>query len=211
MIRQTLATGGPDAQAQLTANMNAAMEQLKALQAKLILPGFNGGDAPGFKVNDQKTKTFFQRLEVGANVQSQKARHYFPVTSDLGLSLGYRLNDRSVAGIGASYKMGLGTGWNSIRISHEGIGLRSFIDYKLKGSFYVSGGYEQNYRSTIRSVQELKDFSAWQASGLIGAGKWITLNKKAETHVQLLWDFMSHRQTPRAQPILLRIGYKFHK
>jgi hypothetical protein len=211
MMQQVVATGGPDAQAQLNANMSAAMEQLKALQAKVIVPGFDGGGIPDFKVNNQKTKTFLQRLEVGANVQSQKARHYFPVTSDLGLSLGYKLNDKSVIGIGASYKLGLGTGWNNVSISHQGAGLRSFIDYKIKGSFYVSGGYEQNYRSTIRSVQELKDFSAWQASGLIGAGKRIRLSKKAESHVQLLWDFMSHRQVPRTQPILLRIGYKFHK
>ncbi|WP_186774369.1 hypothetical protein [Chitinophaga pinensis] len=43
----------------------------------------------------------------------------------------------------------MGTGWNNIVISHQGVGLRSFVDWKLKGTFFVNGGFEQNYVSTI--------------------------------------------------------------
>jgi len=49
-----------------------------------------------------------------------------------------------------------------IHVTHQGIGLRSFLDYKIKGSFYVSGGYELNYRSAFKDIDALKDRSAWQ-------------------------------------------------
>ena len=116
----------------------------------------------GFKPNDQKTKSFLKRLEYGTNIQSQKASYFFPTTSDFGLSVGYKLNDKSIIGIGASYKLGLGKGWNDIKLSSEGIGLRSFIDWKVKGSFWISGGYEQNYRSAFKNFSQLQSVNDWQ-------------------------------------------------
>ncbi|MBL0357869.1 MAG: hypothetical protein IPP72_13720 [Chitinophagaceae bacterium] len=79
-----------------------------------------------------------------ALIYKRKATSYFPVTSDIAVSVGYKLNDKSVIGIGASFKLGFGRGWDNIKLSSQGLGLRSFIDWKLKGSFYISGGYEQN-------------------------------------------------------------------
>jgi hypothetical protein len=199
----------------LQQNVQSAQGELSALKAKA--QSYSSGsfgnasgdmDMPeGFKPNDQKTKPFLKRLEVGTNIQSQKARYMFPVTSDLGLSLGYKLNDKSSVGVGASYKLGLGTGFNNIRLSHQGAGLRSFIDYKLKGSLFISGGYEQNYRSLISSVEQLKDYSNWQTSGLIGVSKKYKVSKKLKGNMQLLWDFMSYQQIPKTQAILFRIGY----
>lgn len=162
----------------------------------------------GFKPNDQKTKSLLRRLEWGGNIQSERARTYFPVTSDLGLSLGYKLNDKSVVGIGASYKLGLGKGWNNIAVSHQGVGLRSYVDVKLKGSIYISGGYEQNYRTAFRSIDLLKDFDAWQHSGLLGLSKKYKAGK-LKGNMQLLWDFLSYQQVPQTQAIIWRIGYNF--
>ncbi|MBL0267857.1 MAG: hypothetical protein IPP99_04060 [Chitinophagaceae bacterium] len=124
-------------------NLQAAQSQLNDLKSKILKAGGGSSDAEmpeGFKPNNQKTKSFLQRLEYGANVQTQRATNYFPVTSDLGLSLGYKLNDKSVIGIGASYKLGLGRGWNNISVSHQGVGIRSYVDWKIKGSFWISGG-----------------------------------------------------------------------
>ena len=77
--------------------------------------------ADGFKPNSQKTKSFFERLEFGTNFQTQKASSYFPVTTDFGLSLGYKLNDKSIVGIGLSYKLGWGENWRNIHLSNQGI------------------------------------------------------------------------------------------
>jgi hypothetical protein len=150
-------------------------------------------------------------LEYGANIQSQKASNFFPTTSDIGLSVGYKLNDKSIIGVGASYKMGLGRGWNNLRLSHQGLGLRSYADIKLKGSFWISGGYEQNYKSAFDDFDQLRDRNAWQKSGLIGVSKVVSLKTKLfkKTKVMLLWDFLSYEQVPRTQPIVFRIGYSF--
>ncbi|RYY49993.1 MAG: hypothetical protein EOO06_05305 [Chitinophagaceae bacterium] len=206
---------GPQVGQQLQQNMQAAQAQLSELKNKLagLQTGSIGNsssdiDMPdGFKPNNQKTKTFLQRLEYGANIQSQKASSYFPVTSDIGLSLGYKLNDKSSLGVGASYKLGWGRGWNHIRLSHEGVGVRSYLDYQLKGSLYISGGYEQNYRTAFASFQQLKDLSAWQSSGLIGLSKKYKVSKKVKGDMKILWDFLSYQQIPKTQTILFRIGY----
>lgn len=209
--------GGTNVTQQLQQNVQSARSQLNQLKNKLDLlsPGNFGNssgneDLPGFKPNSQKTKSFLKRLEYGANVQSQRARYFFPVTSDIALSLGYKINDRSSIGIGAAYKMGWGKNWNNIRITHQGIGLRSYLDWKIKGSFYISGGYEQNYRpafgNAIPAGINPKEF-AWQSSGLLGLSKKYQITKKMKGEVKLLWDFMSYQQVPKAQPILFRIGY----
>jgi len=219
MVNQTLISRFGSSSAvtqQLQQNVQSAQNQLNQLKNKIsrYKSGSYGnssdGDSPGLKPNEQKTKSFFQRLEYGSNIQSQKARYFFPVTSDIGLSLGYKINDKSVIGIGASYKLGWGNNWNSIKISHQGVGLRSYLDWKIKGSLYFSGGYEQNYRALIKSIDQLKNYSSWQSSGLIGVSKKYSISKKMKGEMKLLWDFMSYGQVPRSQPILFRIGYSLH-
>ena len=211
LIQQQIGTTG---QSQFQQNMQDAQSQLQQLKDKIIKSGNNSSDAEmpeGFKPNDQKTKSFLKRLEYGTNIQSQKASNFFPVTSDIGLSLGYRLNDKSIIGIGTSYKIGWGNGWKNIDITNQGVGLRTFIDWKIKGSFWLSGGYEQNYKTAFDNIDELKDQNAWQQSGLIGLSKVVSLKTKffRKTQLQLLWDFLSYQQVPRTQPVLFRVGYKF--
>jgi hypothetical protein len=195
-------------------NIQGAESQLDQLRNKINQVTGSGGDdldMPDFKPNSQKTKSFLKRLEYGTTFQSQKASGFFPATSDIGLSVGYKLNDKSVIGIAATYKLGLGTGWNKIKLTNQGMGLRSFVDWKIKGSFWLTGGYEQNYLALFNSVDQLKDMSAWQQSGLLGISKTVSLKSKLlkKTKLQLLWDFLSYQQKPKAQPVLFRVGYNF--
>lgn len=206
---------GPNTTQMLQQNMQAAQVQLSSLKSKInqYSSGSYGNsssniDMPAdFKPNQQKTKSFFQRLEYGANLQSSRGSSYFPVTSDLGLSLGYKISDQNSLGLGISYKIGWGSSWDHIKVTHQGVGLRSYLDMKLKGSLYVSGGYEQNYRSEIHAIQQLKDYSAWQSSGLVGLSKKYKLKGKMKGEMKLLWDFLSYQQVPRTQAVLFRIAY----
>lgn len=215
LIQQQVTTGGPNGQAQFSRNMQQAQSKLNELKSKLSKFSNGSGDEldmpDGFKPNGQKTKNFFQRIELGANIQSQKSIGYFPVTSDVALTAGYKFNDNSLIGVGASYKMGWDQNIQHIRITHQGIGLRSFVDIKLRGSFWMTGGYEMNYRSGFQQIAELRNKSAWQESGLIGMSKVLDLRSKIlkKTKVQLLWDFLSYRQVPKPATVLLRIGYNF--
>src|SRR4030095_7244827 len=214
LIQQQVSSGGPNGRAQFQQNIQQAQTQLNELKNKLLQ--FGGGSSDdimpeGFKPNSQKTKSFLKRLEYGTNFQVQRAQYYFPATSDLGLSLGYKLNDKSIIGVGASYKVGLGQGWNRIEFSSQGAGLRSYVDWKLKGSFWISGGYEMNYRTEFNGIDQLRDLNIWQQSGLLGVSKVINVKSKffKKTKLQLLWDFLSYQQVPRTQPVVFRIGYNF--
>ena len=196
---------------QLKGNVQQAQGQLQQLKDKISKAGGGSSDdeIPDFKPNGQKTKTFLQRLEYGTNMQTVQSTSYFPVTSDMGLSVGYKLNDKSIIGVGASYKMGWGQNIKHINITSQGAGARSFLDVKLKKSIWFSGGFEMNYRTNITSIDQLKDASAWQQSGLMGLSKKFNVKTKffKNTSLKLLWDFLSYQQVPRTQPIVFRAGY----
>lgn len=216
-IQNVLAGGGSNAQQYLQQNLQAAQAQLNQLKDKINKLGSSGGDIdmPDFKPNGQKTKTFWQRLDYGTNFQTART-NYFPVTTDIGLSVGYKINDKNTIGIGASYKVGWGQDIKHISITQQGIGIRSYVDIKLKGSFYASGGYEYNYQpvspeviSSVSSLGKVNDPGAWSKSGLVGISKIISLKSKffKKTKVQLLWDFLSYQQAPRTQAFKYRVGY----
>ena len=166
---------------------------------------------PGFKPNGQKTKTFLHRLEYGVNLQTDHSTSYYPTTTDIGVSLGYKLNDHNRVGIGASYKVGWGSDIQHIRVSSQGASLRSFLDIQVKKTWFASGGFEYNYQQPFYSFHVLKDLSNWQQSGLIGASKIISMKTKVfkNTKLQVLWDFLSYQQIPKAQPFQFRVGYSF--
>lgn len=217
-IQNQLASGGPNAQQYLQQNLQAAQSQLNTLKDKINKLGGNGSgdmDMPDFKPNMQRTKTFWQRLEYGTNFQTAK-NNFFPTTTDLGLSVGYKITDKSTVGIGASYKMGWGKDIKHISITQQGVGVRSYLDIKLKGSFYWSGGYELNYQplapdviTSVSGLGKYNDPGGWSRSGLIGISKIVSLKSNffKKTKVQLLWDFLSYQQEPRRQPVKFRVGY----
>ena len=213
LIGQQVSAGGAGGAAALQANLQSAQSQLDGYKDKLSKLGGGSGDIdmPDFKPNDQKTKTFWKRLEYGTNFQTTRNNYYFPTVSDLGLSVGYKLSEGSTVGIGASYKLGWGNGIQHIAFSSQGAGLRSFVDVRLKGSFSVSGGFEYNYTTPFSSYQQLRVWDNWTKSGLIGVSKTVSMKSRVfkKTKLQLLWDFLSYQQVPRTQPLLFRVAYNF--
>jgi hypothetical protein len=213
MIQQRIAAGGPNAMAQVQQNLQNAQAQLSQLKDKLLkssgLQGISGDvDMPNFKPNTQKTKPFLKRLEYGLNVQFGKNNSLMPSTSDVAGTIGYKINDKSEAGIGISYKVGLGS-LQHIQISSQGIGLRSYFDWKIKKQFYATGGYEMNYNSAFKNIEQLKDYDVWQRSALVGISKKYQVSNKLKGNLQLLYDFMARDHVPVSQPFLFRIGYNF--
>jgi hypothetical protein len=210
-MQNQFGAGGEAALAQLQANGQQAQDILQQLKNKVNQMGAGGrdGEMPDFKPNAQKTKSFLKRLEFGTNIQTIRPNGFFPVTSDLGLSLGFRISDQTIVGVGADWKIGWGKDIQHVRVSYQGAGLRSFLDYKLKKFLWISGGFELNYRSMFNSIEQLKALNAWQPSGLIGLSQKLPFNTRLikNTKVQLLWDFLSIYQTPRTQNLIFRIGY----
>ncbi len=161
-LQGRLGTGGPNAQQYVSSNIASAQSALQPLKDKLQQLGTKGGDAdmPNFKPNDQKKKSFLQRIEWGTNMQSAKSNSFFPTTTDLDVSIGYKLNSTAVAGVGASYKMGWGRDFRHIDLSHQGLGVRSFVDIKMKGSFYCSGAWNTIIKSLSIPLPRLRTWTA---------------------------------------------------
>jgi len=214
MIQAQLATGGPNATAMFTQNLKSAQVQLNKLKDKLKTLG-NGSsdmDMPDFKPKNLKTKPFWKRLEYGANLQSSKSNYFIPAESDIGLSVGYKLSEKSTIGLGMAYKMGWGKDIQHITITAQGLDLRSYIDVRIKSSFYASGGFEYLYVKPFQDFRQLYDFNTWQRSALIGISKIVSLKSKwaKKTKLQLLYDMLYSQQVPRVgQPVKFRIGYSF--
>jgi hypothetical protein len=212
-IQGQAAAGGTAGAASLQSSLQSAQSQLDGYKSKLSSLGIGNGDMdmPDFKPNDQKTKAFWRRLEYGANFQTTRNNYMFPTVSDLGLSLGYNLGHGNSIGVGASYKLGWGNGIQHIALSSQGVGLRSYLQIKIKGSFSATGGFEYNYTTPFTSYQQLRQLQYWTKSGLVGVTKTISVKSRvfSKTSLSLLWDFLSYQQVPKTQPILFRVGYQF--
>jgi hypothetical protein len=212
-IQGQVSAGGAAGAANLQSNLQSAESQLDGYKSKLSSLGAGNGDMdmPNFKPNDQKTKTFWRRIEYGANFQTTRNSYMFPTVSDLGLSLGYKLGHGNSIGVGASYKLGWGNGIQHIALSSQGLGLRSYLQVKIKGSFSATGGFEYNYTTPFTSYQQLRQLEYWTKSGLVGVTKTISVKSRVfkKTSLSLLWDFLSYQAVPKTQPVLFRVGYTF--
>jgi hypothetical protein len=210
IIQQRVAGGGPNAMKIVQQNIAVATGELNKLKEKINQFGGGSSDIeiPDFKPNTQKTKTFLKRLEYSANVQFERSNKLLPSAANIGLGIGYKLNDKGTAGIGLSYKMGMGT-LQHISFSSQGLGLRSFMDCKIKKQFYASGGYEMNYNASFKNIGQLKNYNAWQRSALMGVSKKYKISKKVKGEIKLLYDFLANQHIPVSQAFLLRVGYTF--
>jgi hypothetical protein len=213
LMNGQISAGGAGGMAAFQSNLESAHDQLDQFKDKLAKLGGGSGsiDMPDFKPNNQKTKSLMQRLELGVNLQTTKANGYFPSTTDFGLSLGYKISNKSTIGIGGSYNMGWGTSINHIHFSSQGMSIRSFIDVQIKKNIYISGGFEENYVTPFTSLAQLRTTSMWQRSGLIGLSKMVSLPGKVvkKTKISILWDFLSYYQIPPSQAFVFRVGYNF--
>lgn len=210
-LQQTVGSG-PNVNELFQQQMGSAYSQLQTIKDKLAAfkKDKTLNDLDEYVPNRQKTRSVLQRLELGTNFQSTRANAWFPTTTDIGLSVGYRLNDKSLVGLGGSYKAGWGKDIRHIALSHQGFGLRSFLSYKIKGSFHATGGLEYNYQKPFGNFRDLPGMNDWQKSGLVGISKVIALRHKllTKTQLQLLYDLLA-KDRDGTQRFIFRIGYNF--
>ncbi|SHK78654.1 hypothetical protein SAMN05444266_101139 [Chitinophaga jiangningensis] len=205
LIQQRLGSG-PNASQAVSQSMAEARAKMNELKSKF--PDLdNAGEMPNFKPNEMKSKRFLQRLEYGGNIQFARNTSFYPTTSDIAGQIAYKFHKNGVAGVGMAYKLGLGQGFNKIAISSEGLGLRSFVDWKLKNTFFLNGGYEQNYQPV--HINAVPNAEMWTSSALLGIKKKYKVSAKMKGDVSLLFDFLYSSHVPRTDPIKLRMGYNF--
>lgn len=213
LIQGKASAGGAAGVSALQSSVESAQAHLDGFKDKVNKWGAGSSDisAPDFQPQKEKTKTFFGRLQYGFNFQSTHNSYYYPDVLALGVSVGYKLGNDNVIGIGGSYNMGLGNGINHIAITSNGLSVRSFLTIKIKGTLSASGNFEYNYSTPFTNYQQLKQLQNWSKSGLIGLQKTISTKSKflKQTSLSLLWDFLSYSQQPKTQPFIFRVGYNF--
>lgn len=198
------------AQQAINQGMQQGQAELASLQNRLMnaLEGGESTELPGFTPNPQKSKTFLQRIELGSNIQSTPSTRFLPVSTDIGLSVGYKLNRKSLMGVGMSYRMGWGQDIRHLQLTHEGVGLRTFVDIRVQKSWWITGGGEWNYRQKFNNLSVLKTVDHWQRSVLLGVQKKQKVGKRTST-ASILYDALWNRHSPQSQPVLFRVGYNF--
>ena len=209
-ISTALARGGQDNISggnPLAGSIQQAQQQMDEWKAKLAPYGGSSSDPMAdFQPNPQHNKTFLRRLQLGWDLQTQPSSYYIPAISTAGLSLGYKLSSKSIVGIGAGYIVGWGQPFHHIALSSQGASLRSFLNWKIKGSFWASGGLEMNYLNAFTGIGQLRSFAAWQSSALLGVMKQYKAGHRS-ADIQLLFDALYKEHVPQSQPLVFRVGY----
>ncbi|HRF18320.1 MAG TPA: hypothetical protein PK977_09130 [Chitinophagaceae bacterium] len=203
---------GPNASSFVSQQMASAQAEMNKLKQRVLANGSGSGDAdmPNFKPNNQKTKTFGQRLEYGFNVQFNRSNRFVPSAVNVAANIGFKLNDKASTGVGMAYRAGIMTN-SKFRLSHEGLGLRSYFDWKLKRQFFISGGYELNQYPAVQDLLQPGNVSVWQKSALIGLSKKVKSSSKftKNAKLQLLYDLLHRRGISSGPALIYRIGYEF--
>ncbi|MEO6733213.1 MAG: hypothetical protein ABIN01_18465, partial [Ferruginibacter sp.] len=205
-------------QANFPLGIPSPLQKLQSLEAKPLLDGLKDSSrahnkiddprVPTFKPNTQRAVPFKKRLEFGSDLEFGKSTNYLPATANIALKIGYKLNDKSSAGMGINYLLGIGRGWNNVRFTNNGIGLRTYLKWKLKKGLDIQGGGEWNHLS-FTNFDQLKIVDEWQQSALLGICKSYAIGKKLKGNVQILHDFLYNHHVPVSPPFLFRFGYGF--
>jgi hypothetical protein len=211
-LKQRLGGLSTDPIAYMQQQVGGSQGQIDQAQSKLSSVGSVAGASevtvPDFTPNSQKTKTFFRRLELGFNIQSAKSSILLPTTSSLALTAGYKLSDKATVGVGAAYNIGWGNSLSHIQVSSQGVSLRSFLDVKVKGGFWITGGFEYNYYNSFTQFSDLiTNSSTWEKAALLGVTKKYKIGSRSG-NLQLLYDLLSKDHIPQTQPLIFRVGYQ---
>jgi hypothetical protein len=212
-LQQRFTGAGVNPDQMLNQQIQTAKSELEKLKQKAQEFGSlsSEDDMPDFKgkLNSQKTKSLKNRIEYGSNIQFTKSNNVIPTATDLALSIGYKLSDQFIIGVGLAGKLGLGRGFDNIRLTPEGYSVRSFIDWRLKGNFFVTGGYEQNRMTNINPSLFSYTINNIQQTAVLGLSRKYKVSKKITGKMSLLYDFLAKQHNPGTQSVLLRFGYNF--
>jgi hypothetical protein len=170
----------------------------------------NAADVPDFNPNPLKTKRFIDRIQFGTNFSVNQTNAFYPATINTGLQVGYNLTQKIIPGIGLSYVLGLGKNWNNTSLTHQGAGLRSFVDYKISSLLFIESGYEKNFKHEIKNLDQLKEKKYWQNSTLLGLKLKYKVGVSYGT-IALLYDFLHEEHYPNSSALVYRIGWEFGK
>ena len=183
IVKQAGGGVGPDPQ-YIGQQVEQAQSTLNGLKDKISALGGTGGSGdmtmPDFTPNPQHGKSILKRLEIGFNIQNSAVTGILPSTSNVALTIGYKISNKATVGLGASYIVGWGHPFKDISLSNQGESVRTFVEIKAKGSIWLTGGFEYTHYQALAEQNNFYNVNAWQKSALIGLTKKTTIGRKAQ-------------------------------
>lgn len=207
-INQRFGNSGVDPRQFMNQQVSVAQNRINDLKARLnkIKAGSSSDPEMPQRFNAERGKSFMKRLTWETNFHTQ---HIQVTMTDVAVTVGYKINDKSVFSLGGSARVGLGKDWNSLKLTSEGYGLRSVLDMKLKHSIWMMGSYETNYYSRFAGAQYSAPVNPWQANILVGFMKRIQITSKKNGMIRLAYNVLYKQNRFITQPVVFKVGYGF--
>lgn len=174
---------------------------------------------PEFKVNKMNTLPFRERLNMAYDFQSLKAVSGLrPTILDLGASILYRQTENWRFGTGMSVSVGLGNGWQNLKLSYEGMRLRFFTNRKLFFGIEAEAGFEQSFlllnsldatsfiQPEVNNSFFKEAFGKQAQSVYAGLMKTYKINKKWRGTIFVGYDFLWEKYEMQS-PWIWRLGW----
>jgi hypothetical protein len=190
--------------------LNSAMGELARLKKKYSAVPDSRDLSTAVKRNSLKGKPFKERLMPGGNFQILRGN---PVSLDMSPYLLYRVNKAFFAGVGATYRAGLGIDNNQqTNIAQDVYGLNAIVQHKIyKGFFgHVEGVYMNR---PIIGAQNTSDVvqRSWSEGLMLGIGKRMRLSHFLAGTIILTYDFLHNDRSVHPKPWNVRFGFELEK
>lgn len=170
-------------------------------------------DKPGFKINPMRGLPFSKRIQQQYNWQTTRATlDGKPAMFQFSAMAGFKHTPRLTYGLGLATSIGLGQNWNNIRFSFQGIGVRTFAEWKWIYGIGAYAGYERMYKHEAftkakealpKNELNKHNKTNYNESVLIGLTKSYKVNDKWNGSIQLLYDIWWQDKGLRS-PVVLR-------
>lgn len=174
-------------------------------------------DKPSFRVNPMRGMPLSKRIEKQFNWQTTRATiDGKPAMLQLAAIAGFRHTPRLTYGAGLATAVGLGKNWQQVKITFEGLGVRTFAEYKMVFGIGMYAGYERMFKEAVftgesnlltenQQKQNSHNTTKYHESVLIGLTKTYRINEKWNGSLQVLYDIWWKEKGLRS-PVQLRIA-----
>ncbi len=209
MMQSQAASIDPDAMKLIQDAKKKGTELLGELSQSAMTIGNldNATQMPEFTPNPYKTKNFWERIDIGFDLQFDRSTRFLPASGTAGVQAAFNFTQRWSAGLTGSYRFGMGE-IKHIRFSHLGMGYGAFANYKIWKGLGVQAGYERNRRTDIETAEGQRFPAAWTSSALAGVTWEYGIGKKAKGTIGIFFDALYKQHTPETNAVLWRMGWK---
>ena len=169
-----------------------------AKQTRRSISKYRNLQKPAFKINPMRSLPLSKRIEKQFNYQTTRPTPAgAPAIFHLSGMLGFKHTPSLTYGAGIATATGLGQSWSTVKFTFEGIGLRTFAEWKWQYGFGAYAGYERMYKqAAFTSKQETTptpnlsphNTRTYNESILIGITKTYRINDKWNGGIQVLYD-----------------------